>query len=412
MSVNFMFLGGAHEVGNVALELAVDGVHFLCDYGYAPSKPPTFPKSMSRRPDMALLSHCHVDHSGMIPHLSGRADVNILATPPTRAMSELLAYDSIKVAQNEGYGLPYEGTDVRRAQELFDLASFGVNREVKNVQVRLRPAGHIPGATMFELEGSKNILFTGDINTVDTRLVKGTKPRQCDLLFVESTYAGREHPDRETTEKRFIERVREVVDRGGKAIIPVFAVGRTQEVLMLLARTGLDTWLDGMGQKVNRLMLDEPGFLKDPTLLRKAAGRAHYVRGQYLRDAASRGDVIVTTGGMLDGGPILTYLRNLKEDRKSCVFLTGYQVEGTNGRRLLEKGLIDLGSGPERIEPKVEFYDFSAHCGHSELVQFVKGCGPEKVVLFHGDEREKLAADLESEFEVLMPKNMEKVKLA
>jgi putative mRNA 3-end processing factor len=115
---------------------------------------------------------------------------------------------------------------------------------------------------------------------------------------------------------------------------------------------------------------------------------------------------------MLDGGPILTYLRKLKDDRRSCVFLTGYQVEGTNGRMLLEKGLIDLGSGPERIEPKVEFYDFSAHCGHSELVQFVKGCGPEKVVLFHGDEREKLAADLEADFEVLMPKNMEKVKLA
>jgi putative mRNA 3-end processing factor len=412
MSVNFMFLGGAHEVGNVALELAVDGAHFLCDYGYAPSKPPTFPKAMSRRPDLALLSHCHVDHSGMIPHLSSRAEVDILATPPTQAMSELLAYDSLKVAQNEDYALPYESSDVRRAQELFDLAPFGGNREVKSVQVRLRSAGHIPGATMFEIEGGKKVLFTGDINTVDTHLVRGAKPRPCDLLFVESTYAGREHPDRETTEKRFIERVREVVDRGGKAIIPVFAVGRTQEVLMLLARTGFETWLDGMGQKVDRIMLDEPGFLKEPALLRKAEGRARFVRGEYLRNAAMRGEVIVTTGGMLDGGPILTYLRKLKDDRQSCVFLTGYQVEGTNGRLLMEKGLIDLGSGPERIEPKVEFYDFSAHCGHTELVDFVKGCGPEKVVLFHGDEREKLAADLEADFEVLMPKNMEKVKLA
>jgi putative mRNA 3-end processing factor len=125
-----------------------------------------------------------------------------------------------------------------------------------------------------------------------------------------------------------------------------------------------------------------------------------------------RGDVIVTTGGMLDGGPILTYLRKLKDDRQSCVFLTGYQVEGTNGRLLMEKGLIDLGIGPERIAPKVEFYDFSAHCGHSELVDFVKGCSPEKVVLFHGDEREKLAVDLENDFEVLMPQNMEKMKLA
>ena len=412
MSVSFLFLGGAHEVGNVALELAVDGAHFLCDYGYAPSRPPTFPKPMSREPDLVLLSHCHVDHSGMIPQLGGRSAVNILATPPTQALSELLAYDSIKVAQNENYGLPYDSGDVRRAQELFDPAPFGGNREVKSVEVRLRSAGHIPGATMFELEGSKKVLFTGDINTVDTRLVKGTKPHPCDLLFVESTYAGREHPDREETEKRFIERVREVVDRGGKAIVPVFAVGRTQEVLMLLARTGLETWLDGMGQKVNRIMLEEPGFLKEPALLRRAEGRAHYVKGDYLRKAASRGEVIVTTGGMLDGGPILTYLRLLKEDSASCVFLTGYQVEGTNGRLLMEKGLIDLGTGPEKIAPKVEFYDFSAHSGHSELVRFVRGCAPEKVVLFHGDEREKLAADLEGDFEVLMPRNMERVKLA
>lgn len=412
MSVGFMFLGGAGEVGNVALELSLDGAHFLCDYGYAPSKPPSFPQRLTRLPDLVLLSHCHVDHSGMVPHLCGRSEVDVLATPPTQALSELLAYDSLKVAQNEGYGLPYESTDVRRAQGLFDMAPFGGNREVKSVEVRLRSAGHIPGATMFELEGSRKVLFTGDINTVDTHLVKGTRPRPCDILFVESTYAGREHPDREETEKRFVERVREVVDRGGKAIVPVFAVGRTQEVLMLLARTGFETWLDGMGQKVNRIMLDEPGFLKEPALLRRAGGRARYVRGEYLRNAAMRGEVIVTTGGMLDGGPVLSYLRAMRDDRQSCVFLTGYQVEGTNGRLLLDKGLIDLGDGPERIAPPVEFYDFSAHCGHSELVDFVKGCGPEKVVLFHGDEREKLASDLEGDFEVLMPKNMERVRLA
>jgi putative mRNA 3-end processing factor len=412
MSVSFQFLGGAHEVGNVALELAFDGAHFLCDYGYAPSRPPTFPQNLTREPDMVLLSHAHVDHSGMVPHLCGRADVPILATPPTRALSELLAYDSLKVAQSENYGLPYESGDVRRAQELFDLASFGGNREVKSVEVRLRSAGHIPGATMFELEGSRKVLFTGDINTVDTRLVKGTKPHPCDLLFVESTYAGREHPDRDETEKLFLERVREVVERGGKAIIPVFAVGRTQEVLMLLGRSGLETWLDGMGQKVNRILLEEPGFLREPALLRKAEGRARHVKGYYLRKAASRGEVIVTTGGMLDGGPVLEYLRLLRDDPRSVVFLTGYQVEGTNGRLLMEKGLIDLGAGPEKIAPRVEFYDFSAHCGHSELVRFIKGCGPETVVLFHGDEREKLAADLEGDFAVLTPRNMERVKLA
>jgi len=412
MSLSFMFLGGADEVGNVALELDLDGSRFLCDFGYKPTRPPTFPRALSREPDLVLLSHAHIDHSGMVPYLAGMSDVKILATPVTQALSELLAHDSIKVARNERYELPYGPDDVRSSQELFDIAGFGASRDVGGVQVRLRTAGHIPGASMFELEGSSNVLFTGDINTIDTMLVKGTKPRKCDVLFVESTYAGREHPDRVQTEKRFLERVEEVVERGGKAVVPVFAVGRTQEVLMVLQKSGLETWVDGMGQKVNRILLDEPGYLRDPALLRKADGRARYVKGDMMRRAAARSEVIVTTGGMLDGGPVLEYLRILQKDPRSAVFLTGYQVEGANGRLLMEKGLIDLGEGPQRIAPRVEFFDFSAHSGHTELVDFVKGCGPQTVVLFHGDEREKLAADLEAEFEVRTPGNMEKVGIS
>ena len=411
MSLSFKFIGGANEVGNVALELDLDGASFLCDYGYKPARPPTFPQNLTREPDIVLLSHAHVDHSGMVPYQGGRADVPILATPVTQALAELLAYDSIKVAKSERYDLPYDGDDVRSTQELYDMAGFGASRDVKSVQVRLRSAGHIPGAAMFEMEGSRNLLFTGDINTIDTMLVKGTKPRKCDVLFIESTYAGREHPDREETEKRFLERVEEVVEKGGKAVVPVFAVGRTQEVLMVLHKAGLETWVDGMGQKVNRILLGDPGYLKDPSLLRKADGRARYVKGDALRNAASRSEVIVTTGGMLDGGPVLEYLRILKDDPKSAVFLTGYQVEGTNGRMFMEKGVIDLGFGPEKIAPRMEFFDFSAHSGHSELVEFVKGCAPETVVIFHGDEREKLAADLDADFKVLMPMNMEKVVL-
>ena len=410
MSISFQFLGGANEVGSVALELAMDGTRFLCDYGYSPAKPPRFPQRLTTTPDILLLSHAHVDHSGMVPALCGRSDVGILATPPTQMLAELLAHDSLKVAKNEGYGLPYDRQDVKFTRECFDISGFGGSREVNGVEVRLRSAGHIPGATMFEIDGSRKLLFTGDINTVDTNLVRGTKPRKCDILFVESTYAGREHPDRKDTEKRFLDSIEETVERGGRAVVPVFAVGRTQEVLMMLFRSDFDIWLDGMGQKVDMLLLEEPQFLRDPGLLRKAEGRANYVKGDYMRSKAAKGEVIVTTGGMLDGGPVLTYLRLLKEDKKSKVFLTGYQVEGTNGRLLAEKGLIDLGDGPEKIAPSVEFFDFSAHCGHSELVEFVKGCGPEKVVLFHGDDRAKLAADL-GDFDVVIPRNMEKVRL-
>jgi len=411
MPISFQFLGGASEVGSVALELAVDGTRFLCDYGYAPAKPPRFPQRITTLPDAILLSHAHVDHSGMLPSVCGQNEIGVLATPPTQMLSELLAHDSLKVAANEGFDLPYDKQDVKFTRDCFDITGFGGVREVSGVEVTVRSAGHIPGAAMFDIDASRRILFTGDINTVDTNLVKGTKPVKCDILFMESTYAGRDHPDRKETAKRFLDGIAETIKNGGKAVVPVFAVGRTQEVLMMLYKSGYDIWLDGMGQKVDQLLMEEPQFLRDPGLLRKAEGQATYVKGDFMRNKAAKGQVIVTTGGMLDGGPILTYLRLLREDKKSKVFLTGYQVEGTNGRLLMEKGLIDLGDGPEKIAPSVEFFDFSAHSGHSELVEFAKGCGPEKVVLFHGDDRPKLAADLK-EFEVLMPNNMEKVKLS
>lgn len=412
MSLSFRYLGGADEVGNAALELVLDGSRFLCEYGYAPSRPPRFPHAPTIEPDLVLVTHAHMDHAGLVPSLPGSTGAPVLATGPTRAMAELLCSDGLKVARSEGYTLPYGAADVERVQENFDIVGFGGNREVNGVDLRVRPAGHIPGAAMFELEGSCRVLFTGDINTADTHLVRGTRPHKCDVLFMESTYAGREHPDRRETERSFLERVEEVVERGGRALIPVFAVGRTQEVLMMLHRLRLDIWLDGMGQKVNRILLDEPGFLRDPGLLRRSEGGAKYVRGERLRAAAAEGEVIVTTGGMLEGGPVLEYLRLMKRDRSSAVFLTGYQVEGTNGRLLLEKKRIDLGEGPERVDCMVEFYDFSAHCGHSELVEFAKGCSPERVVLFHGDSRERLAEELERDFEVILPRNMEKIRLS
>ncbi len=259
MSLSFRFLGGADEVGSAALELALDGSRFLCEYGYAPSRPPRFPHGPTMEPDMVLITHAHMDHAGLVPSLPARTGASLLATSPTRAMAELLCHDGLKVARSEGYTLPYGASDVERAQENFDIVGFGANREVNSVEVRVRPAGHIPGAAMFELDGSRRVLFTGDINTADTYLVRGTRAQKCDVLFMESTYAGREHPDRRDTERRFLERVEEVVGRGGRAIVPVFAVGRTQEVLMMLHRLRLDIWLDGMGQKVNRILLDEPG---------------------------------------------------------------------------------------------------------------------------------------------------------
>jgi putative mRNA 3-end processing factor len=140
--------------------------------------------------------------------------------------------------------------------------------------------------------------------------------------------------------------------------------------------------------------------------------KVNEVRNYHARLRAAQGDIIVTTSGMLDGGPVLTYLDNIRDDPKSAVLLTGYQVEGSNGRKLLETGMMDFAGVTERVECEVLKYDFSAHAGHDDLLAFAKACSPEKVVLMHGDHRELLAEDLRmAGFEVLLPRNGEKFAL-
>ena len=134
---------------------------------------------------------------------------------------------------------------------------------------------------------------------------------------IEGTYGGRMHPSRKQTEADFIAKVEEVLDRGGTVLIPCFATGRTQEVMLLLRNLGYDMWVDGMGRKVTNLFLDYPEYIRDVKHLKAAKKKFNEVRNPSSRNAACKGDIIVTTGGMLDGGPVLRYLNYLKDDPKS-----------------------------------------------------------------------------------------------
>jgi putative mRNA 3-end processing factor len=271
------------------------------------------------------------------------------------------------------------------------------------MEVTAHPAGHIPGATMYEINGNQTSLFTGDLHTLTTDLVWGARPVKCDTLFIESTYAGRQHPERLKSEYAFLKKVEQVVNRGGIALVPSFAVGRTQDIILTLAKARHEVWLDGMGKKVNSIYVGHPEYLRSVKKLRQAMSRVRVVRNPKERDVALKGEVIVTTSGMLDGGPVLRYLEAIREDRKSAILLTGYQVEGTNGRRLVDDGMIDLWGVDVEINIEWQKFDFSAHAGHDDLVRFIDACDPQRVVLMHGDNREILAEALEGR-EVVLPK--------
>ncbi|MEE9236309.1 MAG: MBL fold metallo-hydrolase [Thermoplasmata archaeon] len=395
------FLGGASEVGRLGMLLRHQGITLLFDYGIQPADPPEYP--MEAPPvDTLFLSHSHLDHCGMIPVVSRRSETDVLMTSVTSAVANILLEDSIKVSKIEGFPQPYSKQDIKTMNRNILPIGYGDTIEIGGFQVGVHSAGHIPGSSMFEVRGSQTLLFTGDLQTIDTRLVRGARPVGCDVLIMESTYAGRFHPDRAVTEEAFLRKVQDVVERGGVALVPCFAVARTQEILMVLSEMDFDVWLDGMGRGVSQVYLRHPSFLRSVKKMRSAFGRSRIIRSHHGREKALQGEVIVTTSGMLSGGPALFYLDRLKDDPRNAVILTGYQVEGTNGRSLLEEGLIEIYGARTKVTCEVAYYDFSSHADHEDLVSFVEGCDPSTVVLMHGEAREELTGALEGR-ECILP---------
>ena len=266
---------------------------------------------------------------------------------------------------------------------------------------------------MYELVSDKKLLFTGDINTVDTRIVNKTKPVDCDILFLEGTYAGRDHPKkRDEIEKDLLDCIDEIIMRGGTAVLPAFAVSRSQEIAMILKKSGYNIWFDGMGRKVSKIFLKHSKYLRSPNELKKAINSLNFVHSDHGRKlAVQKADVILTSSGMMDGGPVLSYMHKLKNDPKSGVVLTGYQVPDSNARLLVDRGMLDFYGVKEKISCDVNYFDLSAHAGHSELIDFAKKCSPEKIVLMHSDNREALVEPLSNFADVIVPKTGEIVEL-
>jgi putative mRNA 3-end processing factor len=243
-----------------------------------------------------------------------------------------------------------------------------------------------------ESEHGESLFYTGDFSLKETRLVHGAaKFPEADTLVLESTYFEKDHIPRKETEEKFIESVQDTLEKGGTALIPAFAIGRTQEVLIFLDAHGITAYVDGMDLDVYEILKKYPKYLRNFELLDRAFKRAISVKVQQRDLVLKKPSVIVTTSGMLDGGPALYYLSQLYKDPKSKILLTGYQVEGTNGRIALEHRIIETKRDVLTLKPKIEQYDFSAHSEDSELKKLVKDfCkkNTTKIFVMHGDKTE------------------------
>jgi putative mRNA 3-end processing factor len=385
------FLGGAREVGKSSVQLVSDGLSLIFDSGLKLTDPPTYPLLVDGV-DATFLSHAHLDHCGNLPALHREHRMPVYSTAVSFELSHMLQRDSMKIDKLKGYPLKYTEKDVARltAGEIHVHPGKSYLFHGK-IPFTFYDAGHIPGSAgiLVESEG-KSVFYTGDTHSSDTRLVeKAEYPEHADVVVSESTYGNRLHPPRREVENEFLREVEETLERGGVALIPVFAIGRTQEVLLLLEGIEETIYLDGMARRASQTILRFPDTLKNPYKLQEAVDATVWIKNRRQRKRICQDPcVIVTTAGMLEGGPVLDYLSHLHRDANSNIILTGYQVEDTNGRLLVEKGyVVDEESGQRfHVDMNISQYDFSAHSDKNELVKSITDMDPEEIILMHGDD--------------------------
>ena len=388
--VKLRFMGGTHEVGRNAVLLDSGGANLLLDYGVKVGKKPEFPGHIRAKDvDGIIVSHAHLDHSGGVPQFYLREEKPFFATPVTTEVTRILIKDMIKL---NGYFLPFEYIEFESMLKHRKDLGYGEKVQLKNVGFSLINAGHIPGSAMVDLKtGGKRILYTGDFNTENTRLVHGAKaPRQkFDAVVIESTYANTDHPDRKELEASFVAAIKEVLHNDGKVLVPAFAVGRSQEMLSVMNAQKLkaNAIVDGMARAVNRIYVDHPDFMRTPKTFINVVNTTREITGwRDRRHASRRADVMVAPSGMLQGGTAMFYMERLALDERNAIFLVSFQVPGTGGARLMETGLFTIKEKDVEVKAKVRHFDFSSHSGKTGVEAFLRGLkGKPDVYVIHGE---------------------------
>ena len=429
--VRLTTLGCCREVGRAAFVLSTPETRVLIDCGDKPGSDDApylqVPEALGAGPtsiDAVVLTHAHLDHSALIPLLFKYGyDGPIYTTEPTRDLMGLLQLDYLDVAVKEGRTPPYTSEMVREAIKHTIPVEYGdVTDIAPDLKLTFHNAGHILGSavTHFHVgDGFYNIAFSGDIHYTPTRLFNGAVndfPR-VETLVLESTYGGRNdhQTDQEDSERKLIDLINDTYDRGGKVLIPAFAVGRSQEIMLVLEeamRSGaipsMPIHLDGMIWEATAIHTAYPEYLRDELRDRifhedsnpfLAEEFNHIDEGDEERAAIAEGDpaIILSTSGMITGGPIMSWLRHIGPDPDSQLVFVGYQAQGTFGRRI-QSGWTEVPVGGDRdgrrdsltLKLDVATVDgFSGHADRGGLESFVKTMNPrpEKVLCVHGDER-------------------------
>ncbi|WP_097026285.1 MBL fold metallo-hydrolase [Clostridium peptidivorans] len=414
------FLGGAYEVGGSSIRLNINGKNILLDSGIrqgaAKDPLPDFRTIQEKGGvDAIIISHAHMDHIGSLPIISKEyPNAKIYMNNMTKDLVRVLLQDSLRIMNNREAEIPlYAEIDV---QNMLDRV-FTINYQVEfpifdDITITFYNAGHIAGASLVYIKSKEGALFySGDFSLFSQRTVEGAKVPKLrpDAAIFESTYGDKLHSNRELEEERLINIVNQCVLNKGKMLIPAFALGRAQEIILILKKAinkgqlkKVNIYVDGMIRNINSAYKFNPLYLKNSLGKKILRGIEPFyddfikpIEKPDQREEIFKKDepiVIISSSGMLTGGPSAQYAEKIATMENGYIVITGYQDEESPGRKLLnlleampEDRVLEINNKSMPVKCSIEKVGLSAHGDKSEIKALINMLAPKNVFLVHGN---------------------------
>ena len=453
--VRVSFLGGARQVGRSCLLLQTPESKILLDCGVniAATNSEKFPYMNApefnlKDVDAVIISHAHLDHSGLLPYLyriGYRGPCYM--TAPTRDISALLALDFIGVSHKQAVQPLFRIADIKTMlKHSVDLNYNEVTDITPDVRLTFYNAGHALGSAMVHLNignGLHNMLYTGDFKFIRTRVLEAAACRfpRLETLIIESTYGGKQNilPSRNDAEKLFYEAINRTIKRKGKALIPVLGVGRAQEIMMIVeagVQEGIlpkiPIYIDGLVWDITAIHTAYPEFLSKQLCMQIFQDKNLFASDIFKRvgSSAERQEVIqggpciiIATSGMLVGGASQEYFREIADNKNNSIIFVSYLGQGSLGRQVqegLKEARFTVDDKEETVPIRLEITTIDAltgHAGRNELLNFINNLepSPKKIIINHGELSRSL--DLAStiyklhKIETNVPRNLDALRL-
>jgi KH/beta-lactamase-domain protein len=398
--------------------------------------------------DAIIISHAHIDHQGFLPTLFKYGyDGPVYCTEPTLPLMNLLQLDSVKISQNNGVYCPYEIRDINEIIKHCITLPYGKPTDISpDTTITLNNAGHIMGSATVHLNisGAHNILYSGDYKYAKTQLLDSAVSNypRVETLITESTYGASSDlmPDQRVVYNNFTENINKTLTNGGKVLIPVPAVGRAQEIMLVLDKEMKEgrlieapIYIEGMISEASAIHMSYAHYLGQEVRRSVSQGinpfQSEYftvVNGWGKRDEVLNDQnpaIIMATSGMLEGGPSVEYFKEIATKENNQMIFVSYQINGTLGRRVLDGNTNEVSmmekNGKVKVIPlkcKTQKIDgFSGHSDFNQILNFVSRIKPKRVLVNHGErtKSENTASTIYNKLGIRssVPDNREIIKL-